>query len=244
MAISDIKPQTTNSLSNTLDFMVSNILSEVFTATVVQVVSVNGDRVDVIPLVKRLDNEGLAVEHSTIFDVPFVRIQGGENAVIIDPQAGDIGIAVFAMRDISTVKKTGASALPPTRRSYDIADAMYIGGLLNGTPRRFVRITDAGVEIEGVDSVTVHGAEVAVNADTQAVITSPLTTVNGNLLIMGGITWTGEATGYDGASAKFKGDVEIEGALDTSEDVTAGGISLINHVHAYSGSSGTTEKAR
>ena len=69
-------------------------------------------RVSIRPLVQQVDGEGNATDHGIINNVPYFRIQGGANAVIMDPEVGDIGMALFADRDISAVKASGQSSPP------------------------------------------------------------------------------------------------------------------------------------
>ena len=45
------------------------------------------------PLVNMLDGAGDATEHGTIFGLHYTRLQGGANAIILDPQVDDIGWA-------------------------------------------------------------------------------------------------------------------------------------------------------
>lgn len=124
------------------------------TATLVRVEACTNDGelspvgfVDVTPLVNQVDGAGNPTPHVTIFGLPYSRFQGGTSAIILDPQAGDIGVAVFASRDISKVKSTKAQANPGSLRTYDFADGIYLGGLLNGTPTQYIRFTDSGIEI-------------------------------------------------------------------------------------------------
>lgn len=94
--------------------------------------------VDVTVLVNIMSANRSAIPHGIISGLPYSRIQGGANAVIIDPQPGDIGIALFCSRDISIVKKTKARANPGSYRTFDWADGLYIGGLLNATPAQYI----------------------------------------------------------------------------------------------------------
>lgn len=64
--------------------------------------------------------------------------------MIVDPVIGDIGIAVFADRDISTVKRTKAQGNPGSRRRFDAADGMYLGGLLNSAPTNYLQLSSDG----------------------------------------------------------------------------------------------------
>lgn len=191
---------------NVLRFLISQALGRVATATLVQVKSVDTaaspPTVTVQILVNQVDGAGQAVPHADIYGIPYVRLQGGENAVIIDPAPGDIGLAVFASRDISSVKANKGAANPGSRRVFDYADGIYIGGVLNGTPTQFVRFTDAGIEVVSPTMVTV---------------TAPAIELDGAVHITGAVT--GDTT------AVFDGNVTGAGiGLSTHKhtDVTAG----------------------
>lgn len=94
---------------------------------------------------------------------------------------------------------------------------------------------DAGgnVEVTAAADVTVQCVNATVNADTAIDITTPITTFNGNVLINGGITWTGTAQG-DGGPASFEGGLE-----NTGGDIVSDGVSLETHTHTDS-QGGTT----
>src|ERR1043165_9901296 len=59
--------------------------------------------VDFQPLVKLVDGAGNTFAPGTIYKCPYLRVQGGKNAVIVDPEPGDIGIVLFASADVSVV---------------------------------------------------------------------------------------------------------------------------------------------
>lgn len=139
---------------NTIVYTIQQQLAKMQTATLVRVDACTNDGglapvglVNVTPLIEQATGDGTLIPHVTIFDVPYMRLQGGANAVIIDPQPGDIGIAVFASRDISVVQATRAQAIPGSYRQFDWADALYIGGVLNDTPQQYLRFSPDGVEI-------------------------------------------------------------------------------------------------
>jgi len=149
--------QQTNSASNDRNsqtFFVWSILSRVRTIMTVQVMGVTNDGgispvgfVDIMPLVNQIDGSGNAVPHEIIYQCPYSRLQGGGNAIILDPQVGDIGIAGFADRDISSVTANKGQANPGSRRMFDMADGIYIGGMLNGTPTQYVQFNSGGINI-------------------------------------------------------------------------------------------------
>jgi hypothetical protein len=151
---------------NSMAFVINQLINKLSTATLVQVVAVsNTDEVaavgtvDVVPMVGMVNGIGEVTEHGTIYNVPYFRIQGGTNAIIIDPKAGDIGLAVFCSRDISSVKKTKKRAPPASNRKYNMADGLYVGGFLNQAPETYIQFTDSGIEIKG--NVTVTGTVTA-----------------------------------------------------------------------------------
>jgi hypothetical protein len=152
--------------------VVRKMIEEVHTITVVRVVAVHGGgvgpvgTVDVLPLVKQVSGSGEAVDHKTLFGLPYFRYQGGSNAFIVDPAPGDIGIVGACSRDITKVKNTRDAAAPDTRRTYDISDGVYLGGVLGQAPTNYVRIGPAGVEIVSAGPVTVKGTDVMVQSST------------------------------------------------------------------------------
>ena len=150
--------------------MIQQMLSKVQTATIVQVTACSNDggvspvgTVDVQILVNQMGSlagQMVGVPHVTMLGLPYLRIQGGENAIIIDPQVGDIGIAVFASRDITNVKSTKAQANPGSFRMHDFADGMYLGGLLNGTPTQFIQFSSSGITLQSLTAVLVQAPSV------------------------------------------------------------------------------------
>lgn len=142
-------------------FVVQQMLLKASFCAPVMVKSVTNDggvspigRVSIQPLVQQLDGDRNVVDHGVIHNVPYLRIQGGANAVILDPKVGDIGIAVFCDRDISAVKATGAVAPPGSDRTNHMADAVYLNTVIGATPSQYVRFSEAGIEV--VSPVKVH----------------------------------------------------------------------------------------
>jgi len=152
------QPSSGSSDHNATDFIARMIVGQLATATVVRVEAVDtaAVTVDVLPLVGQVDGIGNVTPHGTIYGLPYVRVQGGTNAVIIDPVVGDLGLAVFASRDISSVKANRAPSAPGSARIMDWADGVYIGGVLNGTPLQYVEFTDTGVKVLSPTKITLE----------------------------------------------------------------------------------------
>lgn len=169
------KPTTQWGEFNNIAFLVQQALLKVQTATLVRIESCTNNGgldpvgfVDVTPLVNQIDGKGNATPHVTIYNVPYLRIQGGANAIIIDPQAGDVGVCVFASRDITKVKSTKKQANPGSWRQYSFSDGLYLGGMLNAAPTQYIQFNDSGVTI-----------------------TAPLVTINGTLHVTGDVVGQG-----------------------------------------------------
>jgi hypothetical protein len=170
-------------------FLVWQLLGLVGTVKVVKVIAVHaagglavGGTVDVQPLTNQIDGQGNSTPHGTVFGLPYIRLQGGANAVIIDPVAGDIGLAVIADRDISAVKSKRGQANPGSFRRFDMADGIFLGGILNAVPEQYVEfIADGGLKLADK-----FGNSLTSSAEGWALV--------GNLAVTGDITATGEIT--------------------------------------------------
>jgi len=179
-------PGTSESEYNTLAFVVMQLLSKLQTVTLVRVLSVSNaggvvpvGTVSVQPLVNQMTGQRTAVPHGEIFKVPYLRLQGGADAVILDPKVGDIGMCGFASRDISAVKAAKAPANPGSLRQYDWADGLYFGGFLNGAPTQYVRFAVDGVTVVSPTAVTLQ---------------APAITLDGDVHITGATTADGDVT--------------------------------------------------
>lgn len=176
-----------------LRFFFARQQAKVRTATVVQVLSVTTSGavapvgfVDVQPLVQQIDGIGNTTNLPPVHNVPYLRVQGGTNAVILDPQVGDLGICVFADRDVSAVKSTKGVAAPASNRSSDLSDALYLGGILNGVPQQYVQFDAQGITVLSTNAVTLQAPTITLQGDV---------TVTGSQTNQSTITASGEVTG-------------------------------------------------
>lgn len=250
-------PSTASANVSALTFLVRMLLGQIGTATIVQVEAVTNAGevapqgfVDVHPLVNQIDGNWNAVPHGTVFRLPYSRLQTGTDAIIMDPKVGDIGIAVFADHDISAVKATLGQANPGSRRRFDMADGMYLFSVLSGvTPGQYIRFYAGGIDVvtPGNMNVTVGGALSALVTGTASVesgdvmtLTAPHIIMDTPLVSITGVVDVENSRHIGGNTARFNGPVEIltgdltldAGNAVVSGDVTAGTISLENHVHS------------
>lgn len=210
----------------TLRFIIESIIARVSTATLVKVVSCTNSgglakwgTVNVQPVINQVAGDGQAVPHGQLFKLPYLRVQGGSNAVIIDPEPGDIGIAVFASRDISAMKDqtaidqvSGGSVrgVPPSSaRQFSMSDGLYLGGVLNAIPDQYVRFSSGGVEVVSPTKIRLEAPQVEVVASTSYSVQAGSITedASGSVSVSGGASVTIDSPDNDisGGNTKIDG---------------------------------------
>lgn len=205
--------------------LIRRVLETVHVATLVQVTACTNagadspvGTVDVQPLVNQVDGQGGIWAQPALCGLPYLRIQGGANAVIIDPQPGDIGLAVFADHDASSVIATKQAAAPGSFRRFDMSDGIYLGGLLNGTPTQYVQFNSSGITVNSPQKITLVAPEVEVDASERFTVNSPqstfsaMVTVNGLFTFLAGIV--GSTT--SGVAASITGVINFIGTLTSN----------------------------
>lgn len=176
---SNLTPAANASDVERIQFVVRAALSGLRTSGPVKVIGVTNDGgvspigyVDVEPQVSGVDGSGNAWPHGTIYNVPYMRIQGGSNAVIIDPNEGDIGIATVCDRDISTVKNTSAVASPGSLRRHDMSDMVYLMTIIAAAPTQYIQFNSSGINIVSPNPVSVQAASATVTASGNVSVTA------------------------------------------------------------------------
>ncbi len=157
-----------NSLFNSLDFMIEkSIKNLVNTAILVRVESVDTEAKKLVckPLVSQYDASGKVLDSAILYDIPYMRYQGGKAAIICNPCVNDIGLAIFAQQDISLVT-SNKIVQPASFRAYDMADALYIGGFINNNPEIFIELNQDGqILIEGSEKISLKAPKIAIEAE-------------------------------------------------------------------------------
>jgi hypothetical protein len=196
------RPGSASSEFNAITFLVQAMMNGMATATLVQVKGVTNSGgvspvgfVDVQPMVNLVDGIGTAVPHGTVYKCPYQRIQGGANAIIIDPEVGDIGVAVFADRDISSATANKAPSNPGSSRRFDMADGLYFGGFLNAVPTQYVQFSMAGITLHSptaitmtAPTITATAPTITLNASSGIALNTPTVTASGDINATGKVT--------------------------------------------------------
>lgn len=92
------------------------------------------------------------------------------------------------------------------------------------------------------NAVTINCTTATVNASSSVTLDTPKTDITGVLTVTGLITGKGglAVSGGGGAAVTVSGNMNLEGQIDASSDVVAGGISLMNHKHQEQGDGSPT----
>ena len=146
-------------------YIINNLIANIHTMMPVKILSVTVPpdslapigRCEVIPLVQQIDGSNNVYPMGKIINVPYLRVQGGSNAIVIDPQVGDVGLCGFCERDISIVKRTGELSAPDTRRKYDINSAVYMFTMMSGTPTQYIHFKTSGIDIKTTGDLNING---------------------------------------------------------------------------------------
>ena len=148
-------------------------IREMYACLPCKVLAVNGGglapvgTVNIQPLIQQRTATGEMVPYPVIYNAPYFRLQGGTNAIIIDPEPGDIGFAVFSSRDISGVKRTRGDSATASLRKFSLSDAIYVNGILNSTPKQYIQFSQAGITVYSPTAINLTAPTVTITADQQ-----------------------------------------------------------------------------
>jgi len=187
---------------NVMEFIIRMSIMRIVTMKVCKVVKVTpgaageggapgvAGTVDVLPLVNQVDGNNNATPHGVVHTLPYLRIQSGKWAVVANPVVDEIGIVVCSDRDTSAVRSTKAQANPGSRRTFDLADGVYIGGILNPAPEAYVEL-----KADGTFKISDVNGNVLETGSDGFTLTGNLT-VNGTALVTGTLDSNAEITAY------------------------------------------------
>jgi hypothetical protein len=190
-------PSSASDEYSALLFVIQQMLSKLAGPTLVRVVACSNSgqvappgTVNVQPLVNQMSGNQQPQPHGIVYNLPYLRIQSGGMAIIMDPSIGDVGLACFASRDISAVKafmqaNPGASVPttnPSSARTFDWADGLYLFGIF-GTANivQYIVSNAAGLNLVSPQQITLQAPTVNILTQTlnatatdQMSVTTPL----------------------------------------------------------------------
>jgi hypothetical protein len=252
---------TTSSEYNAFFFKVMSILTQNNFVVPVKVMAVTSTGelamtglIDVQPIINQDRADGILSEHGVIRNIAYLRMQGGTNAIIMDPAVGDIGLMMCADKDISTLKATRDISNAASARVHDYADGVYMGGLLNGVPTQYVQFNSAGIEMNSpakikltapvieltaTTSITEAAPNIAMNASTRVATTAPDVTTDATTVEVTASTSVTSTTPNFRVigAAQISGLASLNGGF-SSLPVSGGGASTINSALNITGATG------
>jgi hypothetical protein len=155
------------------EFILERLIGRSYTMTLVKVGEVQAGGTGPVgflsatDLIQQMNGNNEGIPNQPMENLPYFRLQGGGNAIIIDPKPGDIGLAVFARRDISDLKQSKTEGPPPSLRQLDVSDGLYIGGLLNGAPSQWIQFLDSGISIKATGTITIDAPRLKVSGEIE-----------------------------------------------------------------------------
>lgn len=229
---------------NVVAFIVSQLLGRVRTIGLGKVKTVtHADEVATPPIVdvqiviNMLDGVGQATEHQTVFGLPYIRLQGGLNAVLTPPAKDDFVVVLVADRDISTFKKNKDISNPGSFRRFDLADGIAIGGICNAAPTQYLRFKlDGDGNPAGVDLIDALGNDIKTSSDG-----INIDDVNGNTIVT-----DSDGVKINGVLFDRSQNISAAAKIDATDEITAksggaGSVTLTEHQHGTgSPAAGTT----
>lgn len=154
--------------------------------------------VDATQMVAQSDAEGQSLPMASVPALPYVRLQCGIAALIINPVPGDLFLFDTCKRDSSTVKQgTGEPQRAGSYRQFDVSDSVAVGAVHTKPPEVWIHIKqDKTVMIHAPEGVTIEtDSKVTITAPGGVGITAPTVTMSGNLQVAGTITAGGDVKG-------------------------------------------------
>ena len=152
--------------------------------------------VSATPLVQQRGADGKSLMPVSLPQLPFFRLQCGTAAVVLDPQPGDVGLAVFSQQDSSNLE---AGKTDPVQagsfRCFDMSDGFYVGGFYGQVPQTYVHLDP-------------EKGEAYIKAPTKITIDAP------QIELKGALTMGGASGGAD--------TITLDGNVTTNGNITAG----------------------
>lgn len=174
-----------------------------------------------------------STELKPLVDVPVIFPRGGGCTLTFPVKEGDECLLIFADRCIDFWWQSGGVQETVDPRQHDLSDAFAIVGpqsqaqKISGISLSAAQLrTDDGaafVEVAAGHNITIKTpGQLTATAEGGTTITSPTITLNGNVTINGNLS---QGMGEGGGSATMLGPVTV------TNDVKAGGKSLMTHTH-------------
>ncbi|EPS5421712.1 TPA: phage baseplate protein [Klebsiella michiganensis] len=181
------------------------------------------------PAIKGIEHDASGAEVSVnlplLVDVPVIFPRGGGCTLTFPVSEGDECLVVFADRCIDFWWQSGGIQEPVDGRMHDLSDAFCIVGP-QSQAKKISGISTTTAQLRTDDGTAfievAAGGDITATTAGNATINAPEIVLNGNVTINGNLS---QGMGESGGTATMHGPVTV------TNDVTAGGKSLMTHTH-------------
>lgn len=173
------------------------------------------------------DNDGnkATKDYPLLVDVPVVFPRGGGCTLTFPVKEGDECLVIFADRCIDFWWQSGGIQEPVDGRMHDLSDASCIVGP-QSQAKKISGISTTAAQLRTDDGSAfielAAGGDITATTTGNTTINAPEIILNGNVTINGNLS---QGMGESGGTATMHGPVTV------TNDVTAGGKSLMTHTH-------------
>lgn len=152
--------------------------------------------VSATPLVQQRGADGKALDTVSLPQLPYIRLSASTAAIVIDPQPGDVGFAVFAQQDISNLKAGSSDPVQAgSFRTFDMSDGVFIPAILGVTPTTYIHLDPENGEItlKAPTKITIEAPQIELKGPVTmgGAGSSDTITLDGNVSTNGNITAAG-----------------------------------------------------
>lgn len=194
--------------------------------------------VSVQPAVRgRVEDEAGRVSDTTLpllVDVPVVFPAGGGFVLTCPVKPGDECLVVFASRCIDGWWQAGGIGAVPDARMHDLSDGIAFVGPRSQARRLAPAVDPDNVQLrsdDGEQHLTITPAgDMTLRCTGTLHLDAPQIRVAGNLV------WTGQ--GGSAGAYRMTGTLDLDGALHSTGDQVASGVSQTGHRHRDAGGTG------
>lgn len=224
----NINPADNDTLAGVLRFAFSQLMRSVDGMLPARVLAYDraANRVQVELLIAMVSTSGTQVSRAQIANIPVINFGGGGYILNFPLTVGDLGFVLANDRDISLFLQNYSEAPPNTMRVKSFSDGVFIPSVLaNYTTtgedgNAVLQSLDGTIRLSlSPDAITMSAGSNSIEVKSTGVtITSPVTTVTGELVVQeltrmqAGFSCTGIATTI--YSAYFGGNIYVNGIGD------------------------------
>ena len=182
----NISPADNDSMAGLLQYSMQEYMKTIQSVLPAKVINYNAstNRVSVQLLINILTTSGEQIPNTQLASIPVMLLGGGGYCISFNLQQGDLGWVIATDRDMSIFLQNYTASAPGVNTIKNFSSSFFIPDQMQNaaTSNPGIAISNA----EGSIKITLGSDGVE--------ITSPLTTINGNLLVKGNITATGTIT--------------------------------------------------